>query len=548
MLPAANQIGDMQSPSIALSPDGAVIAYVGRNGSSNQLFLRALDGLDVRALPGTDGAAAPFFSPDGQWLGFFAEGKLKKMRLAGSAPQTLCDAAIGLGAAWGPDNTIYFVPFGTGGVWKVPATGGVGQPLTTLDRGAGEVSHRWPQVLPGGQAVIFTVWTGPGADERQLQLQMLSTGERRTLLRGASTGRYVASGHLLYSREDAVMVVPFDLATLQLTGQPLALGERVLDDEGAHYSVSESGTLAYVPTGPQRFERRLVWVDSRGTVEPVPSPLRPYSDPMISPDGRSVAFTNIGPTETIWIHDFSRGTQTSFTAASAGSSQAAVWTRDGSRIVFRGTRSGFRNLFWKAVDGSGEEERLTTSENLQTPTSASVGKEIVYTDSALGSGSDLWVLPLDGRTPRVFLKTAFFEGSPRFSPDGRWLAYTSSDSGGRDVYVRPFPGPGGKIQVSVDGGSEPVWSRNGRELYYRRGDQMLVVAMGSDPGVAPGSPRALFSGEYLRSDTGGAGYDVAADGRFLMIQPVAPEPPPTSIAVVLNWFDELTRRTVTGQR
>ena len=203
------------------------------------------------------------------------KGKLKKMRLAGSAPQTLCDAAIGLGAAWGPDNTIYFVPFGTGGVWKVPATGGVGQPLTTLDRGAGEVSHRWPQVLPGGQAVIFTVWTGPGADERQLQLQMLSTGERRTLLRGASTGRYVASGHLLVPREDAVMVVPFDLATLQLTGQPLALGERVLDDEGAHYSVSESGTLAYVPTGPQRFERRLVWVDSRGTVEPVPSPLRP---------------------------------------------------------------------------------------------------------------------------------------------------------------------------------------------------------------------------------------------------------------------------------
>ncbi len=542
-LPPGFEIGDRASPPIALSPDGSTLAYVAAvAGGARQLFVRALDSLESRPLAGTEGAASPFFSPDGHWLAFFADGKLNKIPLTGGAPQTLTDLAAAMGGSWATDDTIYFLPTSTSGVWKVAAAGGMAQPVTTLDRANGEVSHRWPQALPGGKAIIFTVWTGPGSDERHLHLQMLQTGERRVLLRGASTGRYVGTGHLLYSRDDALTVVPFDIAALQVSGPSVALPERVLDDEGAHFSVSDSGTLAYIAANAKRFERRLVWVNAQGVVEPVLSAPRPYTDPQISPDGRYAAFTNIGPIETIWIHDFARGTQTALTSPRAGSSQAAIWTTDGTRIVYRGTRAGFRNLFWKAMDGSGDEERLTTSEYLQTPTSAAPDGNIAFYEGA----RDIWVLPLDTREPLPFLRTPAFETSPRFSPDGRWLAYVSLDSGVAEVYVRPFPGPGGRLQISNGGGSEPVWSRSGGELFYRDGNRMMSTVLRMVPTLSAERPRLLFEGSYLRSDTGGSGYDVAGDGRFLMIQPVEPERAVTSINVVLQWFDDLKGRGPAG--
>ena len=548
-LPPGDRIGDLRTPSIAISPNGETVAYVGQHGNVRQLFVRALDALESRPLSGTEGAALPFFSPDGQWLAFFSDGKLRRTRLTGTAPAVVCDAAVGLGGTWGPDDTIYFVSFSTTGVWKVPAAGGVPVQLTTVDRGAAEVSHRWPQVLPGGKALIFRVWTGPGSDERHLHLQMLATGERRLLLRGASTGRYVATGHLLYSRGEAVMAVPFDVARLLLNGQPVALGESVLDDEGAHYAVSDTGPFAYLPADAGRFDRRLVWVDPKsGGVEPVAPQIRPSSDPTISPDGRFVAFTNIGPVENIWIQDLSRHTQTAVTSTASGSSQAPVWTADGRRIVYRGTRAGFRNLFWKAADGSGDEERITQSENMHTPTSSSPdARYVAFNESGLGSGVDMWMLRLDARTSQVFLKTPMLEGGSRFSPDGHWVAYTSDESGSMEVYVRPFPGPGGRVQISTSQGDEPAWSRTGRDVFYRRGNQMLAVAIATTPGLTIAPPRVLFEGSYLRSDTGVPGYDVAVDGRFLMVQPLEPEPPATSINIVLNWFDDLKRRVAAGK-
>ncbi len=535
-LPPGLEIGDRASPPIAVSRDGSTLAYVAAApGSARQLFVRALGTLDSRPLAGTEGAAAPFFSPDGHWLAFVADGKLNKIPLTGGAPQTLTDLASAMGGSWAADGTIYFLPSATSGVWKVPAAGGTPEAVTTLDRANGEVSHRWPQVLPGGKAIIFTVWTGPGADERHLHVQMLAGGERRVLLRGASTGLYVGTGHLLYSRDDALTVVPFDVATLQVTGPSLALPERALDDEGAHLSVSDSGTLVYIGADARRFERRLVWVNDRGVVEPMQSPSRPYTDPQISPDGRYAAFTNIGPVETIWIHDFSRGTQTVLTSPRAGSSQSPTWTADGTHIVYRATRVGFRNLFWKAVDGSRDEERLTTSEYVQSPTSASPDRGIAFHQGS----RDIWVLPLDTLEPVPFLQAPAFETAPRFSPDGRWLAYVSSDSGVNEVYVRPFPGPGGRLQISNGGGSEPVWSRSGRELFFRDGNRMMSAALSAAPALTAERPRLLFEGSYLRSDTGGAGYDVAADGRFLMVQPVEPERAATSVTVGIQWVEEL---------
>jgi serine/threonine-protein kinase len=540
-LPLGDRLGDRQSPSVAMSPDGRTLVYVGMRGTTRQLFVRSLDGLEIRALSGTEGATNPFFSWDGQSLGFFADGQLKRIGVTGDASQKLCSAANGLGGSWAPDDTIYFVPFSTSGVWQVSAAGGTARAVTTLNRAEGEVSHRWPQILPDGKALLFTVWSGPGADERHLQLLRLDSGARRLLLRGASTGRYVASGHLLYTRGDAAMAAPFDLATEKLSGEPVALGEHVLDDEGAHYGVSNTGVLAYVPVSEGRFNRRLVWVTPHGVVEPLAAPTRPYIDPKISPDGRSVAFTNIGPVETIWIHNFERGTQTLLTTAVSGSSQAPVWTPDGARVIYRGTRSGLRNLFWRAADGSGDEERLTTSDFLQTPGSVSAG------ELAFGEGG-IWLLPLADRRPRAFLKASGNEYDPQFSPDGHWMAYVSLDSAGGNVFVQPYPGPGSRLQVSTNGGLEPIWSRDGRELYFRRSDQMLAVAFTAAPALAIGAPRLLFEGRYLPTDTGSPAYDVARDGRFLMVQAVEAEQPATSINVVLNWFDDLKRRVPAGKK
>ena len=546
-LPPGDLIGNPQQPSIAVSPLGDTIVYVGEQGNARQLFVRSLASAASRSLVGTSGAAVPFFSPDGEWVAFFADGKLKKTRLTGTAPKELCDAAVGFGGAWGSDGWIYFVPFNTAGVWKVPLEGGEPNPVTKVDHAKGEVSHRWPQLLPGGKALLFTVWTGPGSDEKHLNLQVLATGERRVLIQGASTGLYVGSGHLIYARDEALMAAPFDIGTMQLSGQPVALDERVLDDEGAHFSVSGTGTFIYRRASARRFERRLVWIDAKGVVDRLPSPIRPYTDPMISPDGRYAAFTNIGPVETIWIEDLSRHSQTSLTSGTSGSSQAPLWTADGTRIVYRGTRLGFRNLYWIAADGGGSEERLTVSENLQTPTSVAKNS-VAFVESAPGSGADLWVLSLDDRKFTPFLKTSMAESSPRFSPDGHWLAYTSNESGSREVYVRPYPGAGGRSLISSGGGNEPVWSRTGRELFYRHGDQMMAVAIATTPALTAGPPRMLFEGNYLWSDTGGAGYDVAPDGRFLMVEPLEPEQPATAIDVVINWFDDVQRRVPVSHR
>ena len=548
-LPAGDKIGNIGRPAVALSPDGTVLVYAAQRGGLSQLFMRPIGDLQERVIVGTDGASGPFFSPDGQWIGFFAAGKLKKVPASGGAIEVVCDAASSQGGTWAAGNVIYFAPFNTSGLWRVAATGGTPTQVTTLDRNKGEVSHRWPQVLPGGEAIIFTVWTGPGFDERQVHLQLLRTGERRVLLQGASTGRYVSSGHIIYARADALFVVPFDLAQLQVAGSGVPLTDRAYDDEGAHFDVSASGMLAYVPAAPTRYDRRLVWVDpSGGRIEALPLSPRAFTDPMLSPDGRNVAFTVIGAVEAIWIYDFARRTVTSLTSTAAGSSQAPTWSPDGSQIIYRGTRGGFRNLFRKAVDGGGDEERLTTADSLQTPTSWSVdGKHLIFVDTTVGTGPDLAVLDTDTHEPRVFLRTAAGETNPRFSPDGRAVAYVSDESGANEVYVRAFPGPGRKLQVSPDGGVQPVWSRDGRQLYYRNADKMLSVDVATRPVVASGIPHTIFEGRYVGTDTGNAGYDVSASGRFLMVQPVVPEAPLTQINIVLGLFESLKRSARAGR-
>jgi dipeptidyl aminopeptidase/acylaminoacyl peptidase len=391
------------------------------------------------------------------------------------------------------------------------------------------------------------VWTGPGRDEQQIYVQSLETGERRLLVQGGSTGRYISTGHLVYARADALMAVPMDLARLEVTGAaPAALTDVVRGGgEGVQYAVSDLGELVYWRGDPRRYERRLVWVERDGRIEPLPAPVREYSSAKISPDGLQAAVEIQGGTLAVWLYDFSRATLTPLTTGP--SSQNPIWTADGKRVLYRGTRMGVRNVFWKAVDGGSEEERLTTKQGVsQTPGAVSTdGKWLVFTETDPSTGGNIWALQFDGdRKPQGLLTSRFAEGTPSLSPDGRWLAYRSDESGRNEIYVQPFPGPGGKRLISTEGGEGPMWSRNGRELFYESGDKLMVVDIATQPALTTGPPRLLFRGRFEANPTGGRGYDVSPDGqRFLRVQAIAPEQPATHINVVMNWFEELKQKT-----
>jgi Tol biopolymer transport system component len=331
---------------------------------------------------------------------------------------------------------------------------------------------------------------------------------------------------------------------------------------GAHFSISDQGSLVYVPGAAGGDESTLVWVDRKGAEQPLAAPPRPYNVPRLSPDGRLLAVATLTLPE-IWLYDIPRGTLSRLTFEGG---QRPLWSPDGKRIAFRSARAGKPpNLFWKPADGSGAEERLTTSDHLQTLHSWSPdGQVLAFTDNAPTTGLDIWVLPLEGdpssreagsgqgRKPRPFLQTTFAESAAKFSPDGRWLAYQSDESGRNEIYVQPFPGPGGKWQISTEGGTEPWWARNG-EIFYRNGNQLMVVETRTQPGSQPifsaGTPRKLFEGPYVTTGIAITNYDVTADGqRFLMIKPVAQQgAAATQIHVVLNWFEELKRRVPSGQ-
>ena len=545
-LPADLRVTTWSRGIVALSRDGSHLAYAANRDDTAQLYLRSMDQLVAKPIPGTEDVTHPFFSPNGQWLGFFAGGKLKKVSVSGGTPVVLCNVNSANGEAdWSSEDTIAFAQPGTV-ILQIPAAGGTPEALTKLDLDHGETAHASPQFLPDGNTLLFTVQTTEGFE---IVVESLETGERKVVLEGADNARYVPTGHLIYPQGGTLMAVAFDLEKLEVTGTATSILEgfmQTVTPQGstAHLAFSDTGTLVYIPTRVNLQERTLVWVDRQGKTEPLAAPPRPYNQPRLSPDGqRVIVQLPARVRNNLWIYDIGRETlsQSTFQTGSF-----PLWTPDGKRITFQSARSGGPSkMFWKAADGTGTAEQLLEGALPHTAHSWSPeGKVLAFSERSSASGVDIWTLPLEGdRKPQVFLETPFNETGPVFSPDGRWLAYMSNESGRQEIYVQPFPPTGAKYLISTEGGEEAAWARSG-ELFYRNGNKMMGVDITTDPAFARGTPKLLFEGVY-GTYLPRANYDVTPDGqKFLMIK--TGDRQIAELNVIQNWFEELKRLVPTN--
>jgi hypothetical protein len=551
---------DSQSRDLTITANGTHIVYKGGiGGSSTQLFVRGLGQLDPVPLTTPGLPKGPFSSPDGQWIGFFVPGRpvtLKKVAITGG-PVIEVSGVDGpsRGATWGEGDTIIFATAALPtGLQHVSSAGGQPTVLTRPNGARGERDHLWPQFLPGGQAVLFTITSSAGGiDASQVAVLDVAAGTWRTLLRGASQGQYVSSGHLVYVAGGALWAVAFDLANLQTRGttSPVVSHVVTLPTGTAEFDIARNGTLAYVIGGTEAAPRTLVWVDRHGQEEVIAAPARPYVATRLSPDGRHVALEIEDQDHDIWVWDLARKTLTRVTT-DPGLDRSPVWMPDGHRLLFSSQAgSALGSLFWQAADGTGTAERLLIdSPNVQRPSSVVAdGTHVLFME-----GADLMMLTLgNDRRVQPVIQTAQIEQNGAISPDGRWLAYDSNDSGPSQIYVRPFPNANeSKAQVSTGGGSQPLWSRNGRELFYLAPDGTLRgVAVEPGRKWIAGMPTMVLKGPYF----GGVGnssprtYDVSPDGqRFLMLKQTAnPDQSagPARIVVVQNWQEELKQRVPT---
>ena len=554
-LPESDRLGSIRDM-LALSPDGQTLVYRAARDGTFQLFRRPIDQFEATSMPGTETSLSPFFSPDGQWVGFSSAGALRKVALAGGPPQTLTAVvSVIRGADWGADDIIVYGLLG-GPLMQVSSAGGDPTPLFTPDDGR----RSWyPQILPGGDAVLFTL-TNPEPDRGELHLVMRHTGEHRTLVPNAAKGRVLDTGHLVFVRGGALWAVGFDRERLDIVGTPAPVveGVRVEGGGAVQYALADDGTLVYIPGGSSRGTRRLVWVDRHGDEEPLPARAANYISLSLSPDGARAAVSILDESgnRDVWVSELARGTLARLTRDDAFDGRP-LWHPDGRRVAFRSDRNGQPELFLQAADGSGTAERLLTIDEAVTdivPYDWSPDGATLFVVALLPeTGFDVGMVSTEGPgTWEPLVQTAASEVWPAISPDGRWLAYASDETGRFEVYVQRFPERGGRQPISVGGGVLPEWSADGSELFYGRGgppDAMMRVTITGDerdpPSLIVGTPERLFEWRYALPGVGLRHYDVSPDGqRFLMITPGGPADAGAGraeINVVLDWFEELER-------
>ena len=556
---------ELERPSrtaIAISSDSRFVVYsaIEENPGSQakpQLYLRRMDQAEAKPIAGTEGGINPFLSPDNRWVGFWADGKLYKVPIEGGVPTVLCDASMLYGANWGNGNSIVFTDKQDVGLSRVSAEGGKTETLTNPDSKQEEYSHRLPSWLPDGKAVLFTVMRNYADRQPWLALLRVNTREWHILLSDAADAKYVPTGHLVFLRQGTLMAVRFDIAKLQVIGQPVALLDNVVQSFSSNqyqntgagqFGISDTGSLIYAAGGivPDR-QNSLVWVDQKGTEQPVTDLKLPWAAIRLSPDGQRIALETL-PEYQLWVYDLKLGTNSRLIGE--GLAAIPIWSPDGKRLLFSWAKSLVLNLYWQPYDGSLPRERLTTSEYIQYAGSwSSDGKTVALTENH----NPLYkIAMLDVPSGRVtpFLNSPFNEQYPEFSPDGRWIAYSSNESERDEVCVRPFPGPGMKHQVSNQGGIQPLWARNGKQLFYRWQDQVWVADVLTEGGFATTKPRLLFEKAGYSSGFPIRGYDLSLDGkRFLMVKLDQRKPTPvTEMILVQNWFEELKQKVPSGKK
>jgi len=537
---SAPLLADVAGSALAVSPDGKRLVYMSKIGATSPLALREIGQLEARVLPGTDCDGSLFFSPDGQWICFSAGGELKKLFLDGGKPVSLCEARLNMGGSWAQDDTIFFTPVWSGGIWKISANGG--EPIQVTTPAEGEFGHWLASVLPGGKAVLFTIWNTSLNDSHVAVLDR-KTGKWRSLVRGATDARYSPTGHILYAQSGAIVAAPFDLDRLEIGEPRVPVLTDVMQSIGSgdvQMGFSEDGLLYYIQGGEWVARRKIAWVNRQGEIEPLPLPAAAYSYPSLSPDGRRLAVTKFERGDyQIWVHEIGGERMTRLTFESSNFNP--VWTPDGDWLSFQSYRNGPFNIFHIPVDRSRPEAALLTGPFDQSPDSWSLdGKTLLFTVSDPETRSDVWLLSTDDKgNPQPLIRTKANEERPRFHPSGKWIAYQSDESGRDEVFVTPFPGAGTVIPISTQGGDFPRWSRDGRELFYRSHDSMMVVDIQTTPRFQASTPRVLFEDKHER-------YDVAPDGRFVMIVS-DPSDVPERLVMVFNWFEELKRLVPTGK-
>ncbi|MCU1382749.1 MAG: serine/threonine protein kinase [Acidobacteria bacterium] len=548
--------------SAVLSPDGTTFAFAAEQGNQSRLFVRRLDQLQAAAIADTEGAAHPFFSPDGQWIGFFAGGRLKKVSVTGGAAIVLCDVAAGRGGTWTADDTIIFSPTGAPGatLLRVSASGGTPAVFGVLSAGA--TTQRWPQALPDGKGVLFTEHSSTGAFNRaNLVVASMTGGAPKVVVRGGYYGRYLPSGHLVYMQQGTLFAVRFDLARLETAGTPVPALDAVAaspERGGAQIAFSSDGTLVYLPGVTMNFTSPIDWMTGDGKTSVLRSAKSDWANPRFSPDGSRLALDlSDGNHRNIWVHDLGRETLTQLTFGQ-GQDIRPVWTPDGRHIVFASDRAqpGTLNIYSMNADGTGDVTRLTDSTESEVPFSwHPSGRFLAFDVRRVATLFDLMILPMEGDAARgwtagkstMFLGTVASESTPMFSPDGRWIAYAVAEVGvgnGADVYVRPFPGPGGPWRVSTEGGGFPHWSAATHELLFVDPAQNTVMAASYT--VVGDSFRVdkphRWSPTGIRAGTGAYQYDLHPDGKRLAVAPadqrIAVQ---DKVVFVFNFFDYLRK-------
>jgi serine/threonine protein kinase len=556
-LPADTRLSFANRPAIAVSPDGRTVVFRATSQGVARLYRRGLDASAAEPIAGTEGGFNPFFSPDGEWLGFFTSRELKKIPFAGGSPIgiSLVPPVTG-GAAWDTDGSIVFTLTANGPLSRISDTGGKFELVSTLDSSRGEHSHLWPQILPQGRGILVTMVLGKDfQDVASSQIVVLDpkSGRRTVVLEGSQFARY-AAGQIFFARGGSMFRVPFDPKRLSVTGSPVPLSERITIDSvfgSASFAITTDGTLVYVDGPPIASPRSVVIrLDRQGVEKPLPLPDAWYGDPRLSPDGKTLVLGKCdGSSCKLVLYDLQRNLLTPLTSE-PGRFFNPVWSPDGSRLAYSGFAGGAPTLYVKNADGSGQPRRLTnaptaTREAAEFPNSWSPdGRTIAYilvSRIVTGKGErDVWLASPDGKQkPRPWLESPYVESAAAISPDGRWMAYVSDESGRQEVYVRPFMGGGGRTKISSEGGAEPVWTRGGRELLYRSGQQFLSVEIRTEPGLTVGAPRVLFSGDFVPGGREDAPfhYAVSGDGNAIYaVRPSSAPEPDRHLAIVTNWL------------